>query len=442
MIKIFLNALLSDTIAQTDYFGENGDLLIARGTLITQRHLTLLQYRNINDLFFNLETGQPAKTTPVIQPAAEIHPADEPLTGTKKGLEGLLELASSAVVTQLDNDLEKQLLVDRPAGKALSSVMTQLSVGERTTGYKETVSTNYEAAVRETEALLNRLAFKKSADAKDVEYIVKQFTRTFVTDRNILLNIAGFKPKSGEYLYYHSLNVCLLALNVAASYGYSEEQVVEIGMGGLLHDIGMLLVPKEIREKPTRYTKEEWYEIQKHPMLGLHLLERLRGMPERIAFVAYQVHERENGSGYPKQRQGRTIHRYAKMVQVADVYEAMTAPRKHRPPVIPYDGMNKILQMSKAGLLPIDAVKAFVEYVSLFPVGSLVELSDHRIAKVVQANKAAVSRPAVTILTDENGARFPLGKAPQLDLSVRPTVKIARALPPDYLENISIMDGF
>ncbi len=304
------------------------------------------------------------------------------------------------------------------------------------------MSNNYESAVKETEDLINRLVYRQNTEAADIEYIVRQFFKVFLTDHNILLNIANYKPPSGEYLFHHSLNVCLLSLNVAASYGYNEQQVLEIGMGALVHDIGMLLIPKSIREKPSRYTKEEWYEIQKHPITGLHLLEKVRFLPEQVAFVAYQVHERENGSGYPKQRVGRTIHRYAKIVQIADIFEALTAPRTHRQAAMPFDGMAKILQMSKAGLLSAEAVQSFIEYTSVYPVGSLVLLSDNRIAKVVHANKEAPALPVVSALTDNNGTRLAGNMLVQINLLRNNDVKIVRAIPEKFLNSHAIMDGF
>jgi HD-GYP domain-containing protein (c-di-GMP phosphodiesterase class II) len=204
----------------------------------------------------------------------------------------------------------------------------------------------------------------------------------------------------------------------------------------------MLCISEALRFKAARYSKEEWYEIQKHPIFGLHLLERLRGMPRRISFVAYQLHERENGSGYPKQRRGNLIHPYAKMVMVADVFEALSSPRTHRPPLIPYDAMLKVVQMSKAGLFNNETVKALLEYVSVYPVGSLVALSNGSIGKVVHANKHAVQRPVVSILLDSRGPRISRNDIYQIDLSKTDEVKIARPLPSDFLGAIAVMDGF
>jgi HD-GYP domain-containing protein (c-di-GMP phosphodiesterase class II) len=88
-----------------------------------------------------------------------------------------------------------------------------------------------------------------------------------------------------------------------------------------------------------RLTQDEWYEVQKNPILGLHLLEKVSELPEAISYVAYQVHERENSTGYPKKRNSVLIRRFAKMAQVADIFEAITYPRSYRPARIPHEGV-------------------------------------------------------------------------------------------------------
>ncbi|MDD5675827.1 MAG: HD domain-containing protein [Chitinivibrionales bacterium] len=213
-------------------------------------------------------------------------------------------------------------------------------------------------------------------------------------------------------------------------------------MAALFHDVGMMLIPSEIRTKPGKLSIDEWYEVQKHPVLGLHLLEKVSNISDIVSLTAYQTHERENGKGYPKQRPSRFIHRFAKIVQIADVFEALSSPRSYRGAYIPYHAMEMIIKMSRQGLIPGDFVKSFLEYVSLFPVGSIVELSDHRLGKVVKANTTSLSKPTVSILVNEVGRTLAKDQIYQEDLSENTTVQIVKAYTASYLENIGIMDGF
>jgi HD-GYP domain-containing protein (c-di-GMP phosphodiesterase class II) len=236
--------------------------------------------------------------------------------------------------------------------------------------------------------------------------------------------------------------VCLLAINIAAAAKYSERQILEIGMGALLHDVGMLLIPEEIRFKKGRLSQEEWFEVQKHAILGLHLLEKVAQVSDPILYITYQTHERENGKGYPKQRSGRFIHSYAKVVQVADVYESLCSQRDYRPPFIPYRAMELLIKMSSRNLLAIEYVKAFLSYASLFPIGSVVELNDHRVARVVQANEKQQAKPVLSVIMDSQGNIIPQKKIYQVDLSKEPDFQIIRALEPSRFPQVGIMDGF
>jgi HD-GYP domain-containing protein (c-di-GMP phosphodiesterase class II) len=239
--------------------------------------------------------------------------------------------------------------------------------------------------------------------------------------------------------------VCLLSINIAAAMGYNEEQIQEIGTGALLHDIGMLLIPREIWQKEARLDESEWFEVMKHPMLGLHVLENVTRLPASVPLIAYQAHERINGRGYPKQRHSRLIHHYAQIVQIADVYEALASPRPYRGPYIPYKAMEMVVRMTRTGFFHNEKTRLFIEYASLFPVGSLVELTDGRIAKVIKANGSHYTKPQLSVLTDEHGTALPKDEIYQLDLvngHDDGEVGIVRAHPSDYVPRRGVMDGF
>ena len=460
---IQLTSLKPDAIASIDYYSRNGELLIPRGVLITRRLLETLEKRNNFDLFTSpVDIDESAPTTlpkshdetveaPFVteserlfltlsEPVKKERPFD--IFHLEPGSKGLMQLSKSAIARILDARLQQHAISDRPVGLPLRNQASQLGVNDRSEHYKNEVSRLYTDALKESKNLLRMLARNNTADAKAIEYLVKQFIRIFVSDRNILLNISTFKPRNDDFIFHHSLNVCLLAINIAAAYGYGERQVLEIGMGAIVHDIGMLLIPHDVRMKPSRLTEEEWCEIRKHPILGLHLLQKLKNMPDRIPYITYQVHERENSTGYPRMHRSSLIHRFAKMVQVADIYEALTSIRPHRPPYLPHEAVQKIVQMSQKKLIPLDTVRSFVEYLSLFPVGSLIELSDHRIGKVIQSNEDAINRPVVSVLIDEQGATLSHKAIYQIDLARNPQLSILRTLPLESYESLDIMDGF
>ena len=468
MTVIKVTNLTPGTVAETDYCTLNGQVLISKGVTISQNHLDILKRRNIFELTKKdlQEDDEIKRILSTDLPSLEELDFDElsasakelswepELTGPpkalelpefkkiKSGLKGLIQLSRSKRADDLDQKFRTGRTPDHPVGPALKDEATEMSFEDRTESYKHKMSLLYDIALNDVKTILNSLANGKKVNGVTIRKIIERFVNTFLTDRSILLNLSSTRSKDTIYIYVHSLNVCLLAINIAAASGYSREQIIEIGMGALLYDVGMLLVSSEIFSKKERLNKDEWFEIQKHPILGLHLLEIVSRLPESIPYISYQSHERENATGYPKQRDTRLIHRFTKIVQIADIYIALSSPRSYRENYMPYKAMETIIKMTKRGLIMGEFVKSLLNYTSLFPVGSLVELNDNRIGKVIKANSSSFAKPTVTILANEKGKPLQQKKFYQVDLSAEIDKHIIRALKLDYLPEITIMDGF
>jgi HD-GYP domain-containing protein (c-di-GMP phosphodiesterase class II) len=465
MKKIDLSTLSPGTVAYADLYTEGGELLVSRGVTITEKHLNVLQRRNIFEVYVKLQEEDEEIhkiLTKDFEDLGELH-FDDPshsvlnkprtapapkayetlqLSKVKTGQEGLLQLLQSDKIREFDATIKDGFFPDRPVGPPLKSRAALAPDGQRTDAYKAEVKTSYAEAVQNIRYILNALADSKSVDGSIIRNIVEGFVRTWLADRSILLNVINLKSTDEEYLYHHSLNVSLLSINIAAAAGYSEKQVIDIGIGAALHDVGMLLVPKEIRLKKGRLTKDEWYEVQKHSVLGLHILEKVSKLPESAPYIAYQTHERENGQGYPKQRNSRLIHKYSKVVQIADVFESLSSPREYRNAYMPYRAMEIIIKMSRKDLLASDLVKCFISYMSLFPVGSMVELNDHTVGKVVQANELHYTKPVVSIVADSRGSLLSKDKIHQVDLSKNQNLQIIKAIEATKMPGLDIMHGF
>jgi HD-GYP domain-containing protein (c-di-GMP phosphodiesterase class II) len=465
MKKIDISTLIPGTIAEGNVYTESGELLVSKGVTISRRHIDVMARRNIFDVYVkNFEdeelgsilTKEFKKLDDLAVDSKQDHVTlkreenAEPealklpmLKNIQRGEKGAIHLMTAPRALELDDILKKGSALDRPLGPALSQKAVQIPVSERTESYKNDISITYSDAVDQTRAILSALSNAHRTEETRMRQLVGRFIKTFLTDRSILLNISNIKPDEGEYLFHHALNVCLLAINIAAAAKYSERQILEIGLGALLHDSGMMLVPPDIRFKKGRLSRDEFFEVQKHAILGLHLVEKIAKLPEPVQFVTYQTHERENGKGYPKQRSGRLIHSYAKIVQIADVYESLCSPRDYRPPYLPYRAMEILIKMSRSNLVSPEFVKAFLEYASLFPVGSIVELSDHRIARVVAANGVHFTKPQVSVILDAKGNVLSRTNIHQIDLSADTGVQIVRALEPTQMpQTIDIMHGF
>lgn len=478
MAVIEVNKLQIGTTSKTEYLSRNGKVLINKGVVLTETIVDALKRRGITELFVQeadeeikkilstnitgmedllideMPEGEVMDEIPETSPVAKSDTKikDEPpakainnfaeLKNITNGEEGFKQILQTKKVKEIENKIDNiGSLPDRPMGESILSAAKEIKVEERTKAYKISMVTNYDTALLQTKTTLENLREGLSADGKVVQNLVEAFVDTYVTDRNILLNLAGMKSKSDDYLFNHCLNVCLLSINIAAAAGYSKRQIVEIGMGALLHDIGMMMIPQYFRFKKGPLTPDEFYEVRKHPILGLHMLERIDNLPDSVSYVAYQCHEREDGNGYPKGRSGRFLHYYAKIVMIADVFEALSSNRAYRSSNIPYKAMEHLLALVRKGLFKTELVKAFIDYTSLFPVGSLVRLSTNEIAKVVKANGKDHTRPYISIIADSEGNLYQEEKVKETDLSKQKDIKVVQALGNEKM-NIDVMKGF
>jgi len=235
----------------------------------------------------------------------------------------------------------------------------------------------------------------------------------------------GITPSSDRYPSRHSLRVAMLATAMGAHMGWDERSLVELSIGCLLHDVGMLGLDPGAYETKRILSLADFTQIAKHPVLAIESLRQYTDqLPLASRMVAYQIHERSNGSGYPRGAKADQIHDLAKLAAVADVYVAMVSPRPHRPGIVPYHALKKILHDTKAGLFDSDVVRALLKSVSLFPIGSYVALSDGRVGKVIRARGTEYDRPIVEAWTREE----PTASRSIVDLSQQGAVRITSTL--------------
>lgn len=249
--------------------------------------------------------------------------------------------------------------------------------------------------------------------------VASQFAYLASIDRGVLPAIVSHGKRADDYLHGHGLNACLLAMNTVRTMGVSREQIIYMGMGALLQDVGMMYVPEELRMAPRQLTDYERQEVQNHPTYALSLLEKFEDVSETTLFVAYQCHERPNGKGYPQRKFSDSIHPFAKLAAVTDAYAAMTATRPHRHAREPYDAVVTILNGMSRGEFDSGAVRAFLDTVALFPVGSKVKLTNGEIARVIRANLDHYTRPTVVLLDrqgEESNDEIDLSSCLDLDI--------------------------
>ncbi len=226
-----------------------------------------------------------------------------------------------------------------------------------------------------------------------------------------------------------AVNVCVLAMKFGLELGYTGEELRQLSLAALLHDIGMARLPEGLVEKNGPLNPVERASLGRHPEEGAQIIRRLGPDYTWLAEVIIQAHERVDGSGYPKALKGTDVHEYAQIVGLADVYESLVHHRPFRRRLSPLEALKEILSRERT-TFPDRALKALIQALSPYPVGSLVRLNTGEIGRVVANDKDRPLRPVVEVLI-RGGKR--LGEPVLTDLSQSHLLNIQDSLAEETL---------
>ena len=208
----------------------------------------------------------------------------------------------------------------------------------------------------------------------------------------VALNINALKC-SDEYTFKHSVDVASISMVLAKEQGKSKTEIFQIGMAGLLHDIGKTMIPPEILNKPAKLTSEEFEVMKKHSTFSYQLVADNDEIPMDVKIAMLQHHEKIDGSGYPYGATADHIHQYAKLLTVADIFDALVTERPYKKGKSPREAVEMLMAMTDE--LDMDALNSFLQMMILYPVDSNVQLSNGETARVVQRNPQFLLRPVV-----------------------------------------------
>ena len=242
------------------------------------------------------------------------------------------------------------------------------------------------------------------------------------------LQIRAISKRDGGDFPVHSINVTIYSVKLATGLKYETKNLVELAVASLLHDIGMLLIPADIRKAQRRLSPEEISTLKLHPQHGSeYLTKAVQTHLELAAFpflpiVAFQEHERMNGTGYPNSIPGDEIHEYAKIISIIDMYEAVSHPSNYRDEYLAYEALQKVVAL-KDTHFDVKLLRALVREISIFPIDSVVRLNDGQIGKVIGLEPSHPMRPKLLLLYDTDGKRYE--EENELELSKSPFLYVA-----------------
>jgi HD-GYP domain-containing protein (c-di-GMP phosphodiesterase class II) len=241
---------------------------------------------------------------------------------------------------------------------------------------------------------------------------------------NTLIN-RSLEPHDSYDLASHSVNVAILAGKVALGMVSGIEDAVEVVHAGLLHDIGMARLPAAMMRNAGTWSEREREQLREHPILGAEVLETSAPKEESLRRAVLQEHERARGQGYPQGLSDRDLDPIARILGVADVFEALSHPRTYRSPFTALQALERIVGMQEEYFSP-QIVSALVNEISAFPLDSFVQISSGEIGRVVATDPSNMLRPRVELVWDRDWNR--IDDPPTLDLAARPDLTVARAL--------------
>lgn len=265
-------------------------------------------------------------------------------------------------------------------------------------------------------ALLNKLTKSGKLDHDLLDNVVNELVHKLETQPlPDFLDLSYHGPMK-RYVSRHCLNVAKLAMFLTRSLGMGPEEIREIAICGLLHDVGMMKVKQEVFTKHAALDQEEWEQVKGHPIEGALLLTKEVVLRDVVARVALEHHEKPDGTGYPAGKKKNETHLFARLINVVDTYGAMVSPRAHRLPMLPYQAMRVVMDDGAKGMLDWDIVQSFVKALSIYPIGSYLKLEGGEVARVIRSQPEIPEKPVIMVIADaqRNVLRIPV----EIDLAM------------------------
>ncbi|BBB93303.1 MAG TPA: HD-GYP domain-containing protein [Methylomusa anaerophila] len=272
-------------------------------------------------------------------------------------------------------------------------------------GYEDTVS-----VIKDS---FSKMRFFKEVPLAAMQELADQSIDPLISSIGVL-NHLHMVRRQDDYTFHHSVNVSIICGVLGKWLGYSGQELKDLILAGLLHDVGKTQIPVEILNKPGKLSPEEMETMKLHTTRGYQMVREISNIPPGVGYGILQHHEKADGTGYPFRVKDIQIHAYAKVIAIADIYDAMTSDRVYHRKATPF-AVAEMLFDEMYGKLDPAICTVFLNNVRDYFIGNIVELSDGREAEVIYLGQYLASRPVVYAQDGES-----------IDLEKRKDVSIIR----------------
>ncbi|WP_148214171.1 HD-GYP domain-containing protein [Deferribacteres bacterium DY0037] len=291
----------------------------------------------------------------------------------------------------------------------------------------------YTESVKMTKCVFEDIRAGKMFNNCAVKSIAANIAQITRRNKGVLASVTKLRQYD-DYTFQHSMNVSIYSAGLASHLGMDSNEVERIACAGLLHDVGKMLVPKDILNKPGKLTDEEFSMMRNHVQYGYDFL-RKEAVADDILRLAYEHHERYDGSGYPNRLRDKDISIEGKIGAVVDIYDAITSDRVYHKGMEPPSALKLMFKWADS-YINKKVFEFFIMNIGIYPVGTLVLMNTHELGIVGKTNINKPTEPLVLVFMNKKGRRLPVKV---VDLSIKTVVK-RKILAPINPESVSVPD--
>lgn len=280
--------------------------------------------------------------------------------------------------------------------------------------------------------IMNKSINRNTIAINEIKSSISDIIDQLLNNKGVIYELVDVRSVD-DYLLSHSVNVCILALMTGITMKLHRNQLEQLAVGAILHDIGKALVSPAVLNKPGRLTDIEFEEIKKHPAYSLEILRKNPDIDSVSRMIAYQHHEKYNGDGYPLGKKNKELMEMSQIVGMVDMYDAITSNRCYRKAMPPNEAY-ELIAGSGDHYFKFDIVKAFLSQVAAYPSGTFVQLSTNEIAIVLENHKDSPLLPKIRILLEPDGSLATPFR--ELNLAGQTTIVIKKVLSEEQVHQI------